>query len=74
VKCTPDKHCLVGEGGLPGSQNICANAGAFDSRNGMLNDDAFARKVLGGSPSMSTLDCDLYWLSPKLGVAPMKFL
>ena len=46
MKCTPDKHCLVGEGGLPGSQNICANAGAFDTRNGMFDNDAFARKAL----------------------------
>ena len=46
VNGAPDEHCLVGKSGFSGSQNICANAGAFDSRNGMLNDDSFARKAL----------------------------
>ena len=69
-----DEHYFVRNAGFSGSQNVRANPGAFDTRNGMFDNDSFARKALEWfffNEGLS-LDYDLYWMSPKLGVTPMQ--
>ena len=41
VECATDKHDLVGKSRFSGSQNVGANARAFDPGNGVLHDDSF---------------------------------